>query len=621
MLNNSTQDKIVNFILAGLVVVVTFILAACFFDFYYDLNDDMVIKDILSGAYSGTPSGYTNQMLYPLGWILSGVYGVLKQVPVFGLFLCSCFGLCFWMIVYRMEGFFQDTKTRLLTVVLMIAVFFCLMLWELVYVQYSVVCGLLVGTACYLFYTTPVESTVAEWWKKNIPALFLVWLAFNVRSEMLLLTTPFIAVVGISHWADVVTYEKKNFSGIGEKKLIRYIFSKDNVCKYVLFILAFLLGLGIFTGIDTLAYRGNPWQEYRDFFDARTQVYDYTWYPNYEEQQEFYETNGISQMQYALIDNYNFSLDETITTETLGTIASYGERPKMLGSIGYRVKATVVEMVKRTFSLQDTPYNVFVLAAYGLVVGLAVLQKEYGYINKLVLLVIMRTVPWFYMIFVQRAVDRIIHPLYIIEFLILLAILVRELYDRPLWNEEKYYRMVAAGVLALVAAICMTGGVTEVQEEQLRREEKLAKQSLWDDYAKQNAENYYYLDVYSTIQFMEKIYQDVDNRQKNYDLLGGWVARSPLQEEAREAYVTKTAAEDGQTEVLPSIAEALLTENHYFVAEEARDVTFMEDFYESKGMKVALEEVERIGEDNPLIVYKLVEKEEQNNKPFKKGKR
>ena len=621
MANSNVQEKIVNFILAGLSVLGIFVFVACFFDFYYDLNDDMVIKDILSGAYSGTPDGHTNQILFSLGWMLSGSYSLLGNAPVFGFFLCGCFGLCFWMIVYRMEGFFRNTKTRILTVILMILVFACLLLWELTFVQYSVVCGLLAGTACFWFYTTPVESTVGEWWKKNLPALLLVLLAFNLRSEMLLLTTPLIAVVGMSHWTDTVKYEKDNYNGIGEKKLIKYIFSKENILKYVLFLAASLAGMGIFLGIDKLAFSGDDWQSYRKFFDARTQVYDYTWYPDYEEQQEFYEVNGISQMQYRLIDNYNFSLDETITTETLETIASYGERPKMLGSIGYRAKATLIEMVKRTFSVQDTPYNVFVLVAYGLVVGLAFLQKEKIHIQKIILLGIMRTIPWFYLIFVQRAVDRITHPLYVIEFLILLAILVRELYDRPLWNEEKYYRMAAAGVLTVVVAICLPGVMGKVQTEQIRREEKLVKQSLWDDYSKENAENYYYLDVYSTIQFMEKMYDDVDNSQKNYDLLGGWVARSPLQEEAREGYVVKEVAEDGQTEVMTSIADALLTDNHYFVAEENRDVTFIKDFYATKDRIITLEEVERIGEENPLVVYKLVEIEEQKNKPFKRGKR
>ena len=61
--------------------------AVCF-DFYYDLNDDTVIKDILSGAYTGVPSGYSIQMLYPLSWLIASAYKVMPEMPWFGVFLC-----------------------------------------------------------------------------------------------------------------------------------------------------------------------------------------------------------------------------------------------------------------------------------------------------------------------------------------------------------------------------------------------------------------------------------------------------------------------------------------------------------------------------------------------------
>ena len=606
MINSNAQEKITNIILSFLVVLGIFTITACYFDFFYDLNDDMVIKDILSGAYSGTPDGHTNQMLYPIGWLISSLYKVLPGAPIFGVFLCVCFGICFAMITYRTEKISCNTKIKITTVILMVLVFLSLMLWELVYVQYSVVCGCLAGTACFWFYTTPIECTVGEWWKKNIPALLLVWMAFNIRSEMLLLTCPFIAVAGIIHWVEAAKQEQSNYMGIEKKKIWKHLLSKDNICKYLIFAVVMTLGLGIFVGTNYMAYTTSGWQEYRSFFDARTDVYDYTWYPNYEEQKEFYQSNGIEEIQYRLIDNYNFGLDEGITENTLEIIASYGERPKLYGSPAYRLKQACVDMVRRTFSLGDMPYNTFVLAGYILVMGLAILQKEKKYFWKLSLLLIMRIVPWVYLLFVQRAVDRITHPLYMIEFMILFAMLVKELYDRPLWNEEKYYRMAVAAVLALVALISLPGGISKVKAEQSRREQILVNQNLWDEYAKANPENYYYLDVYSTVSFMEKMFEDVDNRQKNYDLLGGWICNSPLQEEARAKYTESN-----------TIAEALLTDNFYVVAEANRDITFVEDFYKSKDIKVKLQIQDTIGEgENPFIVYKI---EEQTGKPVKKA--
>lgn len=610
MINSSTQEKINNIILSLLVVLGVYTFCGYFFDFFYDLNDDMVIKNILAGVYTGVPDGHTNQMLYPIGWFLGCFYNLLPKVPVFGIFLCICFGMCFGMISYRIQSFFKNIKVKVVTTVLLIGVFVSLMLWELIFVQYSVVCGVLAGTACFWFYTTPADSTMREFWKKNFPAILLVWLAFLVRSEMLFLTSPFIAVAGIWHWAEAAKNEKEKDAAIGNIKMWKYVFSRNNIGKYIGFVVVLLIGLGIFAGADYFAYRSESWQEYRGFFDARTQVYDYTWYPSYEEQQEFYEEQGISKIQYQLIDNYNFGLDETITENTLEIIASYGEKSRMLGDWKYRIKNSIVEPLKRLFALQDMPYSCFVLMGYGLVIGLAVVRKDRKYFWKLLLLFVIRWIPWFYLTFVQRAVDRITHPLYIIEFLLLLALVIKELYDRPLWNVEKYYRMVVAAVLMVGVITMLPLSFVRVRAEQNHRERLLQKQILWDTYAKENTDNYYYLDVYSTVSFMEKMFEDVDNSQKNYDLLGGWFCHSPLQEEARMKYIKATSEkEEVSHEERKNIAEALLLDNFYFVAESICSVSFVEEFYASQGKKVVLELEDTVGEgENPFLVYKVMEK-------------
>ena len=62
------------------------VLAVCF-DFYYDLNDDSAMKDILSGTYTGVPDGHNIQMLYPLGWGIAFLYRICPVIPWYGIFL------------------------------------------------------------------------------------------------------------------------------------------------------------------------------------------------------------------------------------------------------------------------------------------------------------------------------------------------------------------------------------------------------------------------------------------------------------------------------------------------------------------------------------------------------
>ena len=88
----------------------------------------------------------------------------------------------------------------------------------------------------------------------------------------------------------------------------------------------------------------------------------------------------------------------------------------------------------------------------------------------------------------------------------------------------------------------------------------------------------------------------MDNTQKNYDILGGWTDRSPLQ---------KTSTKFFCQDVL-SRAELLLQDNFYFVCEEGSDIEFLEEFYSGHGMIVSAVEIDRIEtEYKTLLIYKL----------------
>ena len=351
---------------------------------------------------------------------------------------------------------------------------------------------------------------------------------------------------------------------------------------------------------DSLAYRSADWKAFRGFFDARTKVYDYTWYPSYENAEEYYRKIGVSASQYQLIDNYNFALDENINQEMLEKVAEYGEKQKNVGTLSERIKNAVWELARYTFSGSNAPYHYFVLAAYGLVLGLAFLQKEKSYLWRLVLLGIMRSIPWLYLIFSQRVVSRISHPLYIIEFMMLAAILMKELHDRPLWNPEKYYRYIVSVLFGILAAVGCVTMFSAVREEQTGREEANKNIQAFHKYAKEHNKNYYYFDVYSTVGFSEKIFGNIDNTQKNYDLLGGWISKSPLQKQARQNYL------EGRN---LSIEEALFAENFFFVIEKQGELSFMKEFYHNKAISVELEKQDIIGDgENPLVVYKVRKK-------------
>ena len=93
--------KIENWIIAVGAVAVLGVFAALRFDYYYDLNDDVLMKDILAGVYTGTPEGHNIQMLWPVSAFISLFYRMIGTLPWYGLFLCLCHFGSFFLIVKR----------------------------------------------------------------------------------------------------------------------------------------------------------------------------------------------------------------------------------------------------------------------------------------------------------------------------------------------------------------------------------------------------------------------------------------------------------------------------------------------------------------------------------------
>ena len=64
MKQEGKKERLTNWILAGGFAALMMLVIGSFFDYYYDLNDDGLMKDILAGAYTGTPEGHNIQMLW-----------------------------------------------------------------------------------------------------------------------------------------------------------------------------------------------------------------------------------------------------------------------------------------------------------------------------------------------------------------------------------------------------------------------------------------------------------------------------------------------------------------------------------------------------------------------------
>ncbi len=602
-----------NCILAFAVMAVSAFLMSFFFDFYFDMNDDTMMRDIMSGIYSGTPDGHNMQTFYPLGALIALCYRISGSFPWYGSFLFLCQFGCFFLVGVRLCTLTDVLHARIQTrtgddgawntagdgsgmrrriagklLCLLVLVFFQWGIWliHMVNVQYTITCGMLVGAAVFLFLTIPGGTffgkasgtlSVKAFLTGSLPSLLLFLLAFQLRSEMALLTLPFLGLAGLfCWWAD------------------RPVFEKKNLCKYGGLLLLLLAGMGISMGADSLAY-GGEWKTFRQFFNDRTTVYDF--YPEVLTEERFdaeLEELGISTGSQILLDNYNFGLDERIDTRMLSNVAAYarehvgGER-----DWGAVFKEKLLLYRYRSFHGSDAPYNLLVILGYGInIISIVILLRRdrvscFAAAVQLALICLVRSGLWMFVLMRGRDPERITHPLYLVEFCLLAGVFLRHLRRG----------MYSAGTALLL--ICLWGlwkGAPAVSADQAVRLEAGRDWEAIDAYCRAHPDIFYFEDVYSTVAFSGKLLESRENILANYDIAGGWMCKSPLYQEKLAAFDIDVASEalaEGKADFIMSREE-----------ESLRGLSWIEVPFAENGVSVYLEKYGEINEN--YSVYRVI---------------
>lgn len=593
-----------NLILAAIVVLGMAVFVGVNFDYYYQANDDVYIKNILSGVYTGTPESRNIQMHYPISLLLSLIYRLAGGLPVYGGFLCLChYGSCF-LILERSLCLLKKHSTKIVTALLEGVLAVALLLPELVFMQYTVTCTMLACAGVFRFYLTDTSLPPLRYIRANIGNILLVVLAFLVRSEMLLLVLPLICVAGFFKW-------------MSEKK----IFTKENVIRFLTVFGLILLGLGVSQGIHSLAYAGEDWKTFTRFFDERTELYDYQFIPSYEENREFYEEIGLQRSEQALLVNYNFGLDDRIDSGILSKTAAYAKEQKTSDfSFADRFRSAFSDYVYKTRH-GDYPWNFAVILAYALVFLLAWKNKSISFLWKIPCLIFVRSGLWMYIMMGNRYPDRITHSLYLMELVLLGALLfeqcLKEGQKRKVWWKGITFTAAAFLFLGLAAMVILPDSMKKVRQEMELRDYANEEIQALDAYCRKNVENFYLVDVYSAvscqdlvmselaIEYSEKAFANVDNSSANYDMMGGWVCKSPLMDKKLSRFGLEANRQEGRTAMESGLLDR---ENVYVIIKADRELSWLTDYYkEIQGINIRAEETDSISAHGKAvyIVYRI----------------
>ena len=234
-----------------------------------------------------------------------------------------------------------------------------------------------------------------------------------------------------------------------------------------------------------------------------------------------------------------------------------------------------------------------------------------GILWKLLLLGAVRSGLWMYLILRERVPERISHPLYFCELLMLAWLLLNTVCGMrqtsgnrfpnnsfpdgrlPAGRSARPLIRIAALVLSLAAVVIWLPREAERTGAEYSRREQVNAVNL-AALSRYRQENLYLADVMSTVDFSEKLFVE-KIRPGNYDLLGGWLCKSPHSEKKLAAFGHE------------SMGQAVLTgENIRFVGEADTDWGWLSDLLAEHGRdgKLVLEE-EITAAGRSLYIWRL----------------
>lgn len=553
------------------------------FDAYYDLNDDVLMENLLSGAYTGTPSFRNIQSYFPLTLLLGGLYRISQNVPWYGAFLLLAQTLS--LVIILSEVIRRLTRRTWIGAALSVMLICRLVMVHFVFVQYSITVGMLCVAAAVLLTDREVPYV-----RRALIGSLLLFTAYLLRSEMMIMMLPFVGIAALQQSLKLPSENTpEKLSGAAR-----------------FFVLAVLLALILAAGYggNAIGYRAPEWKQFYEFFDARTQLYDFAYIPDYQSGKAFYDEQGLSPEEVLLLQNYNFGLNEELTSQDLRAVAEYA------GTLTAAGKDTGTQLREAVWNLRESmlrpdlensvgAYAVLLLypaAALLLILGFLKGQGRKDLLLSYLLLFGYRTALWLYLLYVHRAPVRLTHPMYLMEIAFLLLICA-DLLPEPS-EEEKglqplpvFFSVILAGTL-----LAGSGQMGSIRTEYERREAVNAPYRHYLEYCAEHPEERFFIDVYSTVAFSRKMFDNSSRLEQlavGQDLLGGWACRSPLFEE-KLAY-------NG----LPGVREGLLQDGVYFVTRKDDDTTWLSRYYETLERPVVLRQTDLI--DDYFAIYEVRE--------------
>ena len=553
------------------------------FGFYYELNDDVLLRDIVSGIYTGLPDAHAVYMGYPLTYLYATLYTLTDAFPWYAVGMLLMNFLSVFVLMQRVSMLFNRAVWKILACLTVLLGCMATILYQLVFWHYTVTGGFLMAAACILLMTIPEDYSDRRYFRCAVPAILMILLAFCVRRQICLFLLPIVLLALLMRH----TLEVRG------KRRLRFFAG-----RYLPTALAILLGIGLCFALNRAAYNSDEWQEYLHYNDVRTELYDYHTIPSYAENSAFYDEAGIDEEQVLLLENYNYVFSDEIDAGLIEKINEYNRERE--GATIHTLREALWIYVHRLFSLEDAPLSLIILALYLVTAILLIVFRKWPSLIILGLLAGGRSALWLFIILRGRYPDRVTVPLLLAELAFLLGTLLFALREKE--GKIRIPVMLVTAVLMLLGSITGWG---ETMERRNLTEEKCNEWMQLQTFLAEDQGTFHYLDVYSTVAYSERVFDELQVRKmlktedgihygRNNEIAGGWIAFSPIHAEKQGKF--------GITDAAESLSEGSLA---LFVCNKDRSVDWLETLLSDEEVSRSLSETAQCGD---FVVYKAVEK-------------
>ena len=556
--------------------------------FSYEVNDDSALVQILDGSYTGTPDAHSIFVRYPLSLIISQLYRKNPTIRFGGITfenvnwyitvftLLTAFALT--AVLFRILNYFK--ANRLLICLAFDMAFLLGWLPCFSNMTFSTA-GAFMGCMGILFFA--LESPDEAWrpWNTAVLAVLLA-ASWCYRKPCFYMVAP---VLGVEL---VLKYNIRFF-----KSWKPWFF-----CG--------LAGLCAFAVVqtDNKAYGSREWKRYLIYNHARAYMQDYAGFPDYDKEEEFYRSIGISEGAYYAMVNYSYCMADGFQTDWIEKTYDHVREMEPDQTLMQRASSSV-EKAGKYFNDSETVNSNLVNAAKYCWLLLAVLfpvslvfcwdRGLWSHLQRLLSMVLTAAVvrlEWIYLAMNGRFPQRVKETIWLLTFTAGFSLAVRLIGQ---WRGKTFTRIpLLLEVLILAMALKTDPVMPVIKTRALIQKQDLASGSEKADvaaYCGRHPDCLFVIDTKGVTKGTEP--QD-DLHQGNWFLSGSWAAYSPV-------YTRKLKGAD--TDSLGSAF--LLRDNVYVITQGTKDVGKLMGI-EDKG-RVQAEIVDEFLTSNNLFfeVYKV----------------